>query len=411
VKKLVGRRTVNYLIDTLGREFRVANGIEYLDSSIQALDIRNSQITNLPLKIFKNKQLKILLLSGNKIKEISSEIGTMPNLLGVDLSNNELDSIPSTFEGLKNLNWLNLSENLLTHLPNEIGNLDNLSILDVGWNKITALPSTIGNLNSLTLLNLNGNYLSNLPSQIGGFRNIEFIDLSNNWIEQLPIEVGQLTKLIWLNCSNNRLVELPKDLGNLTNLRWIDVSYNFLKSIPNEFKNLKKLNWLILKNNLINDTEKQLINEYMTDCEVKDIESLEDLFKKYSLQLSEELQKTPIDTIETTHIYNRLSWNQLVRSQFSDAENTIRRGLKNKPDDIFLNANLPLSLILQNNDNKTKEAIQLYDSWKGKPFGELRLPFFRDAFLGDLKTFERSGIIPKHRIVDIEKLRRQILFH
>ncbi|WP_195743080.1 leucine-rich repeat domain-containing protein, partial [Leptospira interrogans] len=60
-----------------------------------------------------------------------------------------------------------LSEQKLTTLPKEIKQLQNLKLLDLGHNQLTALPKEIGQLRNLQELDLSFNSLTTLPKEVG----------------------------------------------------------------------------------------------------------------------------------------------------------------------------------------------------------------------------------------------------
>ncbi|NJN33360.1 MAG: WG repeat-containing protein [Saprospiraceae bacterium] len=51
-----------FLIDTLGNKYPLATDINQLDISITALDLRNKNLSEIPPSVFKQTQLKVLIL-------------------------------------------------------------------------------------------------------------------------------------------------------------------------------------------------------------------------------------------------------------------------------------------------------------------------------------------------------------
>ena len=72
-------------------------------------------------------------------------------------------------------------------------------------------------------------------------------------------------------------------------------------------------------------------------------------------------------------------------------------------EDLFLHTNLAPALLLQ---GKTAAAVQEYEYWKDKPFGQSDLRLYRDAFLADLKGFEKVGVVPEARRGDVAAVRK-----
>lgn len=68
-------------------------------------------------------------------------------------------------------------------------------------------------------------------------------------------------------------------------------------------------------------------------------------------------------------------------------------------------SNLAPALLLQ---GKKDAALAEYEKWMGKPFGEPDYPTYREAFLDDLNTFEKAGIIPAARAADVAAVRKML---
>ncbi len=72
----------------------------------------------------------------------------------------------------------------------------------------------------------------------------------------------------------------------------------------------------------------------------------------------------------------------------------------------YLPTNLAPALLLQ---GRYKSALAEYNKWEDKPFGEQNLPTYRVAYLDDLNTFEKAGIIPAARMKDVAAVRKILL--
>ncbi|MFZ4477223.1 MAG: hypothetical protein ACOYPR_18650, partial [Saprospiraceae bacterium] len=67
----------SYLIDASGKEYRLAKSLADLDSSVTILDLSRMGLAKIPDEVWKNTQLRILILYGNEIDELPREIGWM----------------------------------------------------------------------------------------------------------------------------------------------------------------------------------------------------------------------------------------------------------------------------------------------------------------------------------------------
>lgn len=77
----------------------------------------------------------------------------------LDLSNQKLVQIPEEVFELQQIESLNLSNNQLSVIPEVIGQLSNLDQLDLSNNRLSTIPQSITKLHNLTQLNLVGNPL------------------------------------------------------------------------------------------------------------------------------------------------------------------------------------------------------------------------------------------------------------
>jgi leucine-rich repeat protein SHOC2 len=72
------------------RIYPLATNANQLDSQITVLDLRGNNLTVLPLSIYKNTQLKIVLLCNNKLSSLNFEIKSLSNLSILNLNGNPI---------------------------------------------------------------------------------------------------------------------------------------------------------------------------------------------------------------------------------------------------------------------------------------------------------------------------------
>jgi Leucine-rich repeat (LRR) protein len=89
---------------------------------------------------------------------------------------------------LKDLEVLNLNHNLLKELPQEIGEMENLEKLQLDFNFIEAIPEKLGKLHNLKWLCLEANNIELLPKSLAGTDEITGLT-SLHWlsIEKTPL--------------------------------------------------------------------------------------------------------------------------------------------------------------------------------------------------------------------------------
>ena len=149
------------------------------------------------------KNVGILDLSCNNIRNIPADIKKMTSLIHIDLSKNGLrclhagdyGGIPAELATLPNLTILIISECNLPHIPPVIFKCINLTILDISRNKINILLPEIGNLEQLQHLNAQSTNISTLPPEIAFCQELEELLLWGNVIESLPETMREMPKL------------------------------------------------------------------------------------------------------------------------------------------------------------------------------------------------------------------------
>ncbi|MEL6853239.1 MAG: WG repeat-containing protein, partial [Bacteroidota bacterium] len=180
----------DYLLDTLGTTYLLANSLADLTLKKEALDLHEAIPDSLPEDIGRFQGLRVLLAYSSygkrKLKHLPASIGRLANLQIVDLSSNQLKQLPPEVGNLNSITKLDLRSNRLSQLPPEVGNLNSLTELDLSYNRLKQLPPEVGNLNSITELNLNSNQLNQLPPEIGNLNSLNELRLEGNVLSQLP---------------------------------------------------------------------------------------------------------------------------------------------------------------------------------------------------------------------------------
>jgi len=133
-----------------------------------------------------------------------------PSETQIILNGNQITEIPSNIETAINLTHLYVGNNLLKEIPTQIGKLKNLSVLILNHNEIQQIPIQIGDLTQLRQLRLQNNKLTELPKEIGNLKNLTHLFLENNQISFLPEEIKNLKKLVHLSLDANPIV-LPEN--------------------------------------------------------------------------------------------------------------------------------------------------------------------------------------------------------
>jgi len=204
------------------------------NGQIIALKIKGYDLISVPEEIKEMKNLVILSLSFNKIKDISL-VSTLLKLTALNLSSNLIENI-SPLKSIKNLKWLNLQFNLIYSIE-PLKLLTEITKLFLSDNKITDI-SAISNHNKLTELYLANNEIKDIKS-IAKIESLKKIDLSNNQITKISA-ITNLTNIEEINLSKNRIKKVD-NLKQLQHLVVLNISFNIIEN----FAGFKEYRFLI----------------------------------------------------------------------------------------------------------------------------------------------------------------------
>jgi Leucine-rich repeat (LRR) protein len=124
---------------------------ELLDDETPTIRFMTREIPKLP-NMSKFKNLDQIIITGARLTEIDSSIGTLDKLEMLVLTNNKLKTLPKEIGDLKNLKFLNIIGNPDIELPDEIKYLDKSNGGQL--HRIGVKVEEIGELNYLKLKEL-----------------------------------------------------------------------------------------------------------------------------------------------------------------------------------------------------------------------------------------------------------------
>ncbi|XP_026493268.1 leucine-rich repeat protein 1 [Vanessa tameamea] len=157
-----------------------------LPRTLESLHIVGLKLCNFRRDILLLSHLVVLDLSNNEIEKIPPEFGRLPSISELYLANNCLgvkDQIDWRWllgvQITKKLKLLDLSGNKIKELPKSIWKLQNLITLKIDNNNLKRLPASLGRINTLRYLTVSQNSLQSLPCGLMQCR-LDYIDLSAN---------------------------------------------------------------------------------------------------------------------------------------------------------------------------------------------------------------------------------------
>ncbi len=150
-----------------------------LADSLEILDLSGNALSNLPDRLPELHKLKILFCSDNQFTELPRVLGQCKALSMVGFRNNHIQHVsPEALPPL--LRWLILTGNQLTELPSELGHRPYLQKLMVAGNRLQTLPEELANCKKLELIRIAANGFEALPSVLLKLPRVSWISYSGN---------------------------------------------------------------------------------------------------------------------------------------------------------------------------------------------------------------------------------------
>jgi len=191
------------------------------------LDLSQLDLATLPDTIgLAPKDVTRLVLSHNRIREISPALAKLPKLQKLFLDYNGMRAVPKTVFELRTLESLALNDNALSHVPDEIGDLENLRELWLADNPLHDLPRALTRLRKLRFLHLGDLPWKEPAAFIADMTSLEELWIASHTLERLPPEICKLPKLRRLHLWYSNLSSVPEELFACTKLEELRITNN-----------------------------------------------------------------------------------------------------------------------------------------------------------------------------------------
>ena len=300
---------------------------------IEAIDISECGLIEIPPALLHMKQLKVLNISGNHIHSLPDDWGHL-DLITLDISHTVLSEVNHSIKCQNSLEVLVMENCNLKDFPchvlqlsklrclvldnNPIGKLEldplqpnslqsislkscmipefdgswlpNAQEIDVGNNSIQHFPAHLNR--DITVLKLHGNPLDTIPEELSLLHNLAKLDISSCELNEFPWPVIKLKRLMSLDISNNFIHSIPEEitkmqlktfclgknpldvfptfLDQLTDLKKTDLSSCFLEQIPHVICSFKNLTKVNLRDNCITELPDQFCQLNLEKLNVAD---------------------------------------------------------------------------------------------------------------------------------------------
>ncbi|MFY9138724.1 leucine-rich repeat-containing protein kinase family protein [Zwartia sp.] len=150
-----------------------------LADTLEILDLSGNALSSLPDRLPELRKLKILFCSDNHFTELPRVLGQCKALSMIGFrSNNIRHFSPEALPPL--LRWLILTGNQLAELPSELGHRPHLQKLMVAGNRLQTLPKELGNCKNLELIRIAANRFEALPEVLFQLPRLAWLSYSGN---------------------------------------------------------------------------------------------------------------------------------------------------------------------------------------------------------------------------------------
>lgn len=171
---------------------KLAEGLTYfpreifdLADTLEKLDLSFNNLSELPDDFGRLKKLKILFCSENKFKVLPEVLADCPLLDIVGFKSNIIETIPAKALN-PNLRWLILTNNRIAELSAQIGNCTRMQKLMLAGNRLKELPVELSNCRNLSLLRISANRLSEFPQRLLLMPKLSWLAFSGNLFNIKP---------------------------------------------------------------------------------------------------------------------------------------------------------------------------------------------------------------------------------
>ncbi|KAJ8920754.1 hypothetical protein NQ315_004894 [Exocentrus adspersus] len=210
--------------------------------NLRLLDLTSNRIKNIDPEIIGSLvNLKELRLSKNFIQELKQgSFSNLPHLKTLHLDNNEIEFVETaSIRDLPVLKYIRLNTNMIKEIPNSaLNNLPSLQVIELQDNQLRNIaPSAFNLVSHLVMLNLSNNNLADLEATgLGGIKSLEVLDVSNNRIARIASpSLEAMEWLVELRMNNNNICGIQGASFNaMPRLRVLSLRNNKMTSFPEQ---------------------------------------------------------------------------------------------------------------------------------------------------------------------------------
>ncbi len=159
-----------------------------LADSLQILNLSGNALRSLPDDLHRLPHLRVLFCSDNAFTELPACLGQCQQLSMVGFKANQIEHVPAAALPAQ-LRWLILTDNRIRQLPDELGERPLLQKLMLAGNRLEHLPSSLAQCHNLELLRIASNRLTQLPAWLLALPRLTWLAYAGNPVES-AVEVA-----------------------------------------------------------------------------------------------------------------------------------------------------------------------------------------------------------------------------
>ena len=241
-------------VDPIGRESDIFPKSLTSFDNIEALDISECGLREIPSVLLQMGQLKVLKMCDNHIHSLPDDWGHL-DLTALDISKNELIELKTSLKHLVNVEVLVMASCNIKDFPFDVLRLNKLRSLTLDDNPIGPLDFGTLESDSMQTLSLKSCLIADISGCL--LSNLQYLDLRSNSIQHFP--TGLSDKIAVLKLGENQLDIIPEQISCLKNLAKLDISSCELKEFPQTVLRLRMLQDLDISNNFIHNIPEDIL--------------------------------------------------------------------------------------------------------------------------------------------------------
>ncbi len=235
------------------------------DNSGIYLTLFDQNLYFLPDKVA-NLTIYKAILTGNHFTEIPKQVLNIKSLTDLVMAGNPISVITTDIYRLKRLKHISLNSTNVTDIKVDLSKMDSLEDFDLSSNGISTLPEQIKNLPRLKWLSIHDNKFTDLSFIDSRLQNLETLYLYTNKIKKISLEVKYLSKLKELLIFDNQIDSITNNISSFVNLEKLEIWNNPIRYISPEIEKLKKLKSIRVSDNFLTSQDKKNLKKWLPDC-------------------------------------------------------------------------------------------------------------------------------------------------